>query len=174
MSTITPPQKNHLTQGPRSAPTTSEVDGNSPSAPCPPRRSNNDIANACAAQQESAVLHLLNQARLATSLISRGSDRALALASCLKKSCASSDHRPPVSHANITSLARPCSPVSSGYLSSFRRRACSRAAPSVVAHCILGPPSALTGLTNVVSGANSAPWNSGKPSATTSRRRLST
>ena len=86
---------------------------------------------------------------------------------CRKKSWASSDHRPPVSQA------RPNSPVNSGYLRSLVRRAWSRAAPFRVAHCLRGAPSALTGLTKVVSIANCAPWKRGKPSATTSRRRSS-
>ena len=95
-------EKKHLTT--RSAPTTSEVDGNLPSAPCLPRRSTNDIANA--SQQESAVHHLLNQARLATVSDFAGLRFPQTIV--------------PQSHTPI-SLARPCSPVSSGYLSSFRR-----------------------------------------------------
>ena len=74
---------------------------------------------------------------------------------CLRKSCASSDHLPPVSH-------------------SFRRCAWAKAAPSVVGTARLGAPSALTVQTRVVSTASWAPWKSGKPSATTSRRRSST
>ena len=135
------------------------------------RRSKRDNAKACAAQQDIAVHHRLNQARLAIAQISCGSEWTLARASCLRKSCASSDHLPPDSHARTTRRARPCPPVNSGYLSSFRRRAWARAAPSFVAHCRLGAPSALIVQTRVASWA---PWKSGKPSATTSRRRSST
>ena len=39
---------------------------------------------------------------------------------------------------STTSRARPCSPVSSGHVRSFVRRAWSKAAPSRSAHCILG------------------------------------
>ena len=51
----------------------------------------------------------------------------------------------PVSHATTTSLARPCSPVSSGWVRSLVRPAWSKAAPSHSAHCLLGAPSAMTG-----------------------------
>ena len=139
----------------------------------PPRRSNSDIANACAAQHDNALHQRLNQERRATARISGGSDLALAWARCRKKSWASSDHRPPVSQARTTKRARPNSPVNSGYLRSLVRRAWSRAPPFRVAHCLRGAPSALTGLTKVVSIANCAPWKRSKPSATTSRRRSS-
>ena len=71
-----------------------------------PRRSKRDNAKACAAQRDIAVHHRLNQARLAIARISRGSERTLARANCLRKSCASSDHLPPVSHARTTRRAR--------------------------------------------------------------------
>ena len=74
--------------------TTSEAVGTSPSVPQPPRRSNSDMANACATRL--------------------------------------------------------------GW-----------------AHCLRGAPSALNGLTKVMSMANWAPWKRGKPSATTSRRQSS-
>ena len=64
-------------------------------------------------------------------------------------------------------------PDSSGYARSFLRRALSRAAPSS-AHCACGVPSRRRGETSVVSKTTCAPWNSGNPSATTSRRRAST
>ena len=63
-------------EGNRSPQTTSEVDGTSPSAPKPPRRSNSDIANACATQHDNAVHQRLNQERRATTRISGGSDLA--------------------------------------------------------------------------------------------------
>ena len=156
-------------EGNRSPQTTSEVVGTSPSAPRPPRRSSSDIANVCAAQHGNAVHQRLNQERRATARISGGSDLALARARCRKKSWASSDHR----QARTTKRARPYSPVNSRYLRSLVRRAWSRAAPSRMAHCLRGAPSARTGLTKVVSIANWAPWKRGKPSATTSRRRSS-
>ena len=84
----------------------------------PPRRSSNDNANAWAAQHASAVHHLRNHARRAAWRISRGSQRALALASRLRKSWASSDHLPPVSQASTTRRARPWSPEISGCPSS--------------------------------------------------------
>ena len=149
---------------------TSEVDRISPSAPKPPLRSNRDDANACAAQHARAVHQRRNHALLAARRISLGSERALARAKCLRNDWASSDHLPPVSHASTTSRARPCSPVNSGHVRSFVRRAWSRAAPSRSAHCLLGAPSARTVLTIVVSTASCAPWNRGKPSATTSSR----
>ena len=62
------------------------VPGTAQSAPKPPRRFKRDNAKACAAQQDIAVHHRLNQARLAIARISSGSERALARASCLRKS----------------------------------------------------------------------------------------
>ena len=64
-------------------------------------------------------------------------------------------------------------PDSSGYARSFLRRALSRAAPSS-AHCACGVPSRHKSETSVVSKTTCASWNSGNPSATTSRRRAST
>ena len=53
-------------------------------------------------------------------------------------------------------------------------RACSNAAPLVEAHCLLVVPSRRIGETIVVLMANCAPLNRGRPSTTTSKRRLST
>ena len=93
-------------EGNRSPQTTSEVVGTLPSAPKPPRRSSNDMANACAAQHDNAVHQRLNHERRATARISGGSDLALARARCRKKSWASSDHLLPVSQARTTKRAR--------------------------------------------------------------------
>ena len=68
------------------------VDGSAPSDPRPPRRSNKENANAWAAQHAKAVHHRLNHALLAAARISRGSDRALAWANCLRNEWDSSDH----------------------------------------------------------------------------------
>ena len=65
-------------------------------------------------------------------------------------------------------------PASSGYVLSLRLLACTNAAPLVVAHCFLAVPSRRIGETIVVSMANCAPLNRGRPSTTTPKRLLST
>ena len=102
-----------------------------------------------------------------------GSWRALALDNWQRKYRLSSDHLPPTSQASTTRRARPCSPANSGYRRCFRRRAANKAAPLKSAHWGCGTPSRPRGDTIVVSMANCAPWNNGRPSATTSSRRLS-
>ena len=120
------------------------------------------------------TLHLRNQANIADFRTTSGSLLALASARALKKLLASADHLPPTSQPSTTNLARPMAPASSGYVLSLRLRACTSAAPLVVAHCLLGVPSRRIGEIIVVSMANCAPLNRGRPSTTTSRRRLST
>ena len=153
---------------------TSEVVGVSPSAEAQHLRSNSDKAKARAAVHAMRTLHLRNQATIADFRTTSGSHLALASARALRKLLASVDHLPPTSQPSTTNLARPMSPASSGYVLSLRLRACSNAAPLVEAHCLLVVPSRRIGETIVVSMANCAPLNRGRPSTTTSKRRLST
>ena len=101
-----------------------------------------------------------------------GSPRALALARCRTNAAASSDHLPPTSAPNTTSLVRPFRPWNSGCVASLRRLAATRAAPSKLAQRGCGVPFRRSGDTMVVSTANCAPWNRGNPSTTTSTLRL--
>ena len=157
------------------SPITSEVVGVSPSAEAQHLRSNSDKANARAAVHAMRTLHLRNQATIADFRTTSGSHLALASARALRKLLASVDHLPPTSQPSTTNLARHAmSPASSGYVLSLRLRACSNAAPLVKAHCLLVVPSRRIGETIVVSMANCAPLNRGRPSTTTSKRRLST
>ena len=126
-----------------------------------------------AALHANIVPHLECHACRARALRCGASPRTLALANWRRKLRHSSDHLPATSVAKTTSFVLPNWPLSSGYVVSFRRRAVSRAAPSVVAHRGRGVPSLLSTDTSVVSTANWVPWNRGKPSATISRRRLS-
>ena len=76
--------------------------------------------------------------------------------------------RGPTSQPSITNLARPMAQRA------VRLRACNNAAPLVEAYCLLAFPSRRIGETIVVSMANCAPLKRGRPSTTTSKRRLST
>ena len=137
-------------------PPTSNVDGGVPSAPKAARLSGRDKANAQAPQHAINVLHLWCQARLATALTARGSDLALARARPAMKRQASSDQRPPTSHVSTTRRVRPCSPVSSGLVSSLRRRTCVNVAPSTASLWRRGLPSPRNADTIVVFTANCA------------------
>ena len=75
-----------------------------PSHPPPALTSSSDVANALALLHAKIALHLMSHAALARACWGTGSDRALALASCLKKACVSSDHLPPTSPTSTTSL----------------------------------------------------------------------
>ena len=77
----------------------------------------------------------------------------------VRKLAVSTDNRPPTSPARTTSLARPPSPASSGYVRSFRLLATLSAAPCLVAKPALAVPSPRNALTNVTSIASWAPGN---------------
>ena len=68
-----------------------------PSAPRPPRCSNNEKASDRDALQAKIDLHLRNQARLALARMAGGACLTFALASCFRKDWHSPDHRPPTS-----------------------------------------------------------------------------
>ena len=153
---------------------TSDVVGVSPSAEAQHLRSNKDRAKARAAVHAMRTLHLRSQASIADFRITSGSLLALASARALRKLLASADHLPPTSQPSTTNLARPMAPASSGYVLSLRLLACTNAAPLVVAHCLRAVPSRRIGETMVVSMASCAPLYKGRPSTTTSKRRLST
>ena len=120
------------------------------------------------------TLHLRSQTTIADFRTTSGSHLALASARALRKLLASADHLLPTSQPSTTNLARPMASASSRYVLSLRLLACSNAAPLVEAHCLLAVPSRRIGETIVVSMANCAPLNRGRPSTTTSRRRVST
>ena len=103
------------------------------------------------------VIHRRNHAALARDWRGTTSVRALALASCRKNACVSSDHLPPTSQARTTSFARPKRPVNSGYVRSFLLLAMARAAPSSLSQRARGNQSRLTGDASVVSIANWPP-----------------
>ena len=97
----------------------------------------------------------------------------LAQARSLRNCAISAENRPPTSPANTTSRALPPLPASSGHMVSLSRWACLRAIPFTTCALGRGTPSRRMGLTSVVSTANWAPLNSGRPSTTTSTRLLS-
>ena len=98
-----------------------------------------------------------------TRFLSRNlSERALSWASRLRNDRVSVDHRPPTSTPSTISLARPPLAVSSGYVRSFRRRAASRATPSLRAALRRASPFAWSALTTVVSTANWTPPKNGE------------
>ena len=152
---------------------TSAEEGVGPSDPNATRRSRRERANALAALQAKRQLQRHNHACRARLLVALGRPRTFALAKCRRKSWHSSDHLPPTSQAKTTKRERPNRPANSGYVASFLCLALARAAPFTVALRGHAELSLLSGLTMVVSTASWAPWNSGNPSATTSRRLLS-
>ena len=119
----------------RCSPTTSAVEGVVPSHPPLPLASSRDDAKALALLHAMMVIHRRSLAALARDWRSTTSVRALALASCRKNACVSSDHLPPTSQARTTSLARPKRPVSSEQL-----HPPSRNVPVVTRHVSLGTP----------------------------------
>ena len=88
--------------------------GSCPSDPCPPRRPSNDAANDLAAAHEMIPYQRSLHACYSRRCVSRGSDRARALANSRRKMLASSDHLPPTSKARTTRRARAPSPTNSG------------------------------------------------------------
>ena len=125
-----------------------------------------------AALQANMHCHLLNHAHWALTLIlwARGGPW---LWPSVREIVQSPETTFPTSAAKTTSRVLPCRPESSGYQSSFLRRAASRTAPSTSAQRGRGAPSRHNAETSVVSTATCAPWNKGKPSARTSMRRSS-
>ena len=152
---------------------TSCTEGTAPSTP-PGTNPKSDIAKALAAVQTRNICQRRSDALRLSCWSSSGSSRTLAQANADKNSAVSSDHRPPTSAPQTTSQALPPWPASSGYVRSFRRRAFSRASPFFSAAPRIALPSRCRGHTNVVSMANWAPPWRGGPSATTSKRLLST
>ena len=112
----------------RASPSTVLTDGIAPSAP-----SKREQPNVRAAAQPSNPCHRRNQAARTWPSIQGGAPHAFAAAKHLRNTLASADQRPPTSTPNTTNLARPCSPVNSGYVSSFLRLARARDFPFVVA-----------------------------------------
>ena len=101
-----------------------------------------------------------------------GASRALAAARQLMNSTGSALHRPPVSTPTTTSLQR--SPANgSAYLRSFSLLTCNKTTPSVCDVFGTAAPDAVKTLRIVMSTANCAPWNNGRPLANTSMARSS-
>ena len=90
---------------------------------------------------------------------------ALCCAKHCTKVCISPDHLPPTSPAMTTILALPPVPHNSGYLSSFRFRACLGATPLVVFAFLRGVPSPWCADTNAASRTSCTPPKRDKPSA---------
>ena len=88
------------------SPSTSQVEGVSPSEPCAQRRPKSDVATAFAAAQDNIVPQHIRHACSARFCKIAVSWRALALANCDTNDLVSSDQRPPTSIASTTSLAR--------------------------------------------------------------------
>ena len=104
------------------------------------RRPRSDAANAFAAAHAKSAAHLFRHAASTQPLSNTGAPWALCCAREVKKLAVSADHRPPTSPARTTSLARPPSPASSGYVRSFRLLATLSAAPGLVAGTCPGSP----------------------------------
>ena len=99
-----------------------------------------------------------------------GASRALAAARQLMNSTDSALHRPPVSTPTTTNLQR--SPAdNSAHLRSFSLLACNKTTPSVCDVFGTAAPDAVKTLRIIVSTANCAPWNNGRPLANTSMAR---
>ena len=152
---------------------TSQVCGMPPSLLTHVRDSRRDRAKDLTALQAMITRHRINHAASALRWRRKGSPRALALAKCRKKSRVSSDHCPPTSQARTTRRDLPNWPDNSGYRLSLRALAVSNEAPSTVVLLGRGAPFLRKGDTMVVLMASWAPWCSGKPSATTSKRLVS-
>ena len=143
------------------------TDGDSPSAPCVP-----------GGTQQPPALHnnptcfpigVSNRSRHSCG----GLLRDVARDRAVRNWRVSEDHRPATSPPKTTKRHLPSSPDNSGYVRTLRLLAPLSAAPSLVAAPTLAVPSLLMALTRVASMASCAPPNSGRPSATTSRRRPS-
>ena len=135
--------------------------GASPSAPPAARRSRREAAIARAAAQANRLHHLRRQAcsarRLRTTV----------------KHIASSDQRPPTAPATTTNFARRPGCTNSGYVRSLRRRASTKATPSLAAFPRRAEASQWSADTRVVSTANWPTPCNGRPSTTVSNRRPS-
>ena len=152
---------------------TSQVSGMPPSLLTHVRDSRRDRAKDLAALQAMITRHRINHAASALRWRGKGSPRALALARCRKKSRVSSDHRPPTSHGEDNKTG-PSKLAGQLWVSSFLARSgCLQRGPSTVVLRGRGAPFLRRGDTMVVSMASWAPWCSGKPSATTSKRLVS-
>ena len=115
--------------------------GSFPEAPGADRRPRSDAASAFAAAHARSAAHLLRHAASTLPFINTGAPWALCCAKEVRKLAVSADHRPPTSPARTTSLARPPSNASSGYVRSFRLLATLSAAPGLVAEPALPVPS---------------------------------
>ena len=108
--------------------------------------------------RESTSTSMTNSVWRSSSMV--GELRELWPLQAAKEGCSvSSDHLP-----------RPKRPVSSGYVPSFRRGAARNTAPCSSTARLCGVPSHRNADTMVASKTNWAPWKSGRPSATTSKR----
>ena len=159
---------------------TSQVSGMPPALLTHIRDSRRDRAKDLAALQAMITRHRINHAASALRWRGKGSPRSLALAMCRKKTRVSSDHRPPTSHARTTRRDLPNWPDNSGHrlswLSPTRPHPLSCTAVEGRHSCAEETPWWCrwpAGDTMVVSMASRAPWCSGKPPATTSKRLVS-
>ena len=126
-------QKTKTAHAYRASPSTVLTDAIAPSAPEAAGPSRREQLNVRAAAQPSNPCHRRSQAAHTWPSIQGSAPRAFAAAKHLRNTLASADQRPPTSTPNTTNLARQCSPVNSGYVSSFLRLARARDFPFVVA-----------------------------------------
>ena len=142
--------------------------GVSPSAPCAHASSRSEAATArAAASQEGTPPQTprLLDSPAENVVLTAG----LGSGQLSQEDCVSKENLPPTSTPNTTNRARACLPTSSGHVASLRLLALVTLAPSSTVARVMGWPSVLKAQqTRVVSTANWAPPNKGRPSTTSS------
>ena len=131
-----------------------------------------EMAKARAQEIDSMRDHLLLHARKADRASVGAASLDLHRARHSTNSKASVLHRPPVSSATTTSRQRSPA-INSAYFCALSARALWQVIPSSRAVPVLGSPRLVRAQRSVMSTANWAPWNSGRPDATTSMHRSS-